>query len=114
MFKIFGTNGILNTQNSVQRIVLLWTLCPAERDALLANEAARKRANGIYVLAELACTRSSRELFQAREEYHIRFKRSLEEDVAHYITGDFRKVSCFSFISSFSLDKNFFVVKLNI
>ncbi|KAH7518579.1 hypothetical protein FEM48_Zijuj09G0186400 [Ziziphus jujuba var. spinosa] len=75
-----------------ERIVLLWTLRPAERDALLANEAARKRGNGVYVLLELATTRSSRELFQAREEYHIRFKRSLEEDVAHYITGDYRKL----------------------
>ncbi|KAK3128761.1 hypothetical protein QOZ80_6BG0466000 [Eleusine coracana subsp. coracana] len=51
-----------------ERAVILWTLDPAERDAVLANEAARKQA------------------------YHDRFKHSLEEDVAAHATGDFRKL----------------------
>lgn len=74
--------------------MLLWTLHPAERDAILSHEATRKHAAGCYVLMEIACTRSSRELFQVREEYHARYKRSLEEDVAQYVPGDFRKVTC--------------------
>ncbi|KAJ7968185.1 Annexin [Quillaja saponaria] len=75
-----------------ERAVLQWTLHPAERDALLANEATRKRTSGHYVLVEIACTRTSRDLFLVREDYHARFKRSLEEDVAYNATGDFRKL----------------------
>ncbi|PON81883.1 Annexin [Trema orientale] len=75
------------------RAVHLWTLHPAERDALVAYEAIRKNTtSSYYVLLEIASARTSRELFQARENYHARFKRSLEEDVAHHTTGDFRKL----------------------
>ncbi|XP_026660763.2 annexin D1-like [Phoenix dactylifera] len=75
-----------------ERAVLLWTLDPAERDAWLANEAVRKWRPGNRVLIEIACARSSRELFAVRQAYHARFKRSLEEDVAAHTTGDFRKL----------------------
>ena len=73
-------------------MVLLWTLDSAERDAWLANEAVRKWRPGNRVLIEIACARSSKELFAVRQAYHSRFKRSLEEDVAVHTTGDFRKV----------------------
>ncbi|KAG9144293.1 hypothetical protein Leryth_016948 [Lithospermum erythrorhizon] len=41
---------------------------------------------------EIACTRSPQQLILAREAYHARFKRSLEEDVACYTTGDCHKL----------------------
>ncbi|XP_039126100.1 annexin D1-like [Dioscorea cayenensis subsp. rotundata] len=75
-----------------ERAVLLWTLDPAERDALLLNEAARKWHHSNNVIVEIACTRSSEELFAIRRAYHARYKRSLEEDVAAYTSGDFRKL----------------------
>lgn len=75
-----------------QRIVMLWTLDPAERDAFLANEATKKWTSSNQVLAEIACSRSSYGLLLAKQEYHSRYKKSLEEDVAHHTTGDFRKV----------------------
>ncbi|KAK2984651.1 hypothetical protein RJ640_006634 [Escallonia rubra] len=75
-----------------ERIVLLWTLDPSERDALLANEATKRWTSSNQVLVEIACTRSSQELLLARQAYHTRFKKSLEEDVAYHTTGDFRKV----------------------
>ncbi|KAL5992383.1 Annexin Gh1 [Asimina triloba] len=74
-----------------ERIVLLWTLDPPERDALLANEATRKWNSKNLILVEIACARSSSELFLVRQAYHARYKRSLEEDVAAHTTGDFRK-----------------------
>jgi annexin D len=83
-----------------QRAVILWTLDPAERDAVLANEAARKWQPGNPVLVEIACTRGSAQLFAVRQAYHDRFKRSLEEDVAAHATGDFRKVMP-SYLASF-------------
>lgn len=73
-------------------MVLLWTLEPAERDAYLANEATKKWTSSNQVLMEIASTRSSRQLLLARQAYHVRFKRSIEEDVAYHTTGDFRKV----------------------
>jgi hypothetical protein len=75
-----------------QRIVLLWTLDPAERDAFLANEATKILTSNNWVLVEIACTRSSLGLFTVRQAYHARFKKSLEEDVAYHTSGDFRKV----------------------
>lgn len=75
-----------------QRVVLLWTMDPAERDALLANEATKRLSASNWVLMEIACTRSSHDLFMARQAYHARYKRSIEEDVSYHTTGDFRKV----------------------
>ncbi|KAJ8471783.1 hypothetical protein OPV22_026126 [Ensete ventricosum] len=75
-----------------ERAVLLWTLDPADRDAQLANEALRRWNPSNRVLIEIACTRNSSELFDVRRAYHLRYKRSLEEDVAKHTTGDFRKL----------------------
>ncbi|MQM22878.1 hypothetical protein Taro_055937 [Colocasia esculenta] len=75
-----------------EKLVLIWTLDPAERDALLANEAARKGSSGNCVLIEIACARSSTELFLVRQAYHVRYKRSLEEDVASHTSENFRKL----------------------
>ncbi|GKV25370.1 hypothetical protein SLEP1_g34818 [Rubroshorea leprosula] len=75
-----------------ERAVLLWTLEPAERDAFLANEATKRFTSSNWVIMEIACTRSSLDLFKVRQAYHARFKKSLEEDVAHHTTGDYRKL----------------------
>ncbi|XP_077213147.1 annexin Gh1-like [Tasmannia lanceolata] len=75
-----------------ERAVLLWALDPAERDAVLANETVRKWNPSNHILIEIACARSSNELFLVRQAYHARYKRSLEEDVAAHTTGDFRKL----------------------
>ncbi|XP_057487389.1 annexin Gh1-like [Actinidia eriantha] len=75
-----------------ERIVLLWTLDPAERDAFLANEATKRLTASNWVIMEIACTRSSHDLFMVRQAYHARYKKSLEEDVAYHTTGDFRKL----------------------
>lgn len=75
-----------------ERSVLLWTLDPADRDALLANESTKRFTSSNWVLMEIACTRSSLELFATRQAYHARYKKSLEEDVAYHTTGDFRKL----------------------
>ncbi|KAL6573287.1 Annexin Gh1 [Orobanche hederae] len=75
-----------------ERVVMLWTLDPPERDAYLANEALKRWTCSNQVLVEIACTRSPKQLLLAREAYHARFKRSIEEDVAHHTFGDFRKL----------------------
>ncbi|KAL2528226.1 Annexin D2 [Forsythia ovata] len=75
-----------------QRAVLLWTLDPCERDAYLANEATKRLTASNWVIMEIACTRSSHDLFLVRKAYHARYKRSLEEDVSYHTTGDFRKL----------------------
>lgn len=72
-----------------ERVVLIWTLEPAERDAVLAYESTKK---GDGALIEIACTRTSDELLLVRKAYHARYKKSLEEDVAAHTKGDFRKL----------------------
>ncbi|KAG7983171.1 hypothetical protein I3843_04G091500 [Carya illinoinensis] len=86
-----------------ERLVLLWTLDPAERDAFLANEATKMLTSNNLVLVEVACTRSSLDLFMVRQAYHARFKKSLEEDVAYHTSGDFRKLLV-PLVSSFRYD----------
>jgi len=78
--------------NDFERAVLLWTVSPAERDAILANEATSRWTSSNQIIMEIACTRSSKQLLEAKQAYHARFKKSIEEDVAHRTTGDFRKL----------------------
>lgn len=75
-----------------ERAVHLFALDPAERDAYLANEATKKFSSSNWALIEIACTRSSEDLFQARRAYHSLYKKSIEEDVAHHTTDDYRKL----------------------
>ncbi|CAI0446167.1 unnamed protein product [Linum tenue] len=89
--------------NDFQRVVLLWTLSPSERDAVLASEATSKWTSSNQVIMELACTRSSLQLLDAKAAYHARYKKSIEEDVAHRTTGDFRKL-LFSLIACHRYD----------
>ncbi|MCD7468704.1 Annexin D2 [Datura stramonium] len=75
-----------------QRVVTLWTMSPAERDACLANEAIKRLPGSNCIIMEIACTRCSVDLFKVRQTYQARYKKSLEEDVADHSTGDFRKL----------------------
>lgn len=75
-----------------ERVVLLWTLDPSERDALLAFESAKKWHAADRTFIEIACTRSSDELLLVRKAYHARYKKSLEEDVAAHTKDAFRKL----------------------
>nr|GMC59588.1 annexin D2-like [Ipomoea batatas]GMC62327.1 annexin D2-like [Ipomoea batatas]GMC67468.1 annexin D2-like [Ipomoea batatas] len=75
-----------------QRAVLIWTLVPAERDALLINEATKRLTASNWVIMEVACSRSSSDLFKVRQMYHDRYKKSIEEDVAFHTSGDIRKL----------------------
>lgn len=78
--------------NDFEKLVVVWTLDPPERDAYLAKEATKRWTKSNFVLVELACTRSPKELVLAREAYHARYKKSLEEDVAYHSTGEHRKL----------------------
>ncbi|KAL3514125.1 hypothetical protein ACH5RR_026842 [Cinchona calisaya] len=75
-----------------EKLVLLWTLESCERDAVLTYEATKKWTKSNQVLVEIACTRPPKELILAREAYHARYKKSLEEDVAYHTTEEFRKL----------------------
>ncbi|GJW54515.1 annexin D4 [Tanacetum coccineum] len=72
--------------------VVLWTMHPWERDARLINDALLDGPKSYNVIIETACTRSSEELIGARRAYHSLFERSIEEDVASYVTTDERKL----------------------
>ncbi|KAI3750685.1 hypothetical protein L2E82_21424 [Cichorium intybus] len=78
--------------NDFERLVLLWTLSPPERDAYLANEATKRWTKSNQVLVEIACTRSTHDLLLAKQAYHAKYKKSMEEDIAYHTTGDFRKL----------------------
>ncbi|KAF4370588.1 hypothetical protein F8388_020174 [Cannabis sativa] len=75
-----------------QRALLLWTMEPAERDAYLAYESTKRFTSNQWVLVEIATTRSTHELILVRKAYHDRYKKCIEEDVAHHTHGDIRKL----------------------
>ncbi|XWS73628.1 hypothetical protein CRYUN_Cryun02cG0144900 [Craigia yunnanensis] len=75
-----------------ERAVSLWTLDPADRDALLANEALQKVVPDYRVIVEIACIRSPEDLLAVKRAYKFRYKHSLEEDLASFTTGDIRKL----------------------
>ncbi|CAN0919595.1 Annexin Gh1 (Fragment) [Linum grandiflorum] len=72
--------------------VTLWAQEPAERDAYLAHEATKKFSSSYWIVMEIACSRSSDDLFKIRQAYHARYKKSLEEDVMDQAQGEFRKL----------------------
>ncbi|KAK9282773.1 hypothetical protein L1049_010994 [Liquidambar formosana] len=72
-----------------ERAMYRWILDPADRDAVLANVAIKK--SDYRVIIEISCIHSPEELLAARRAYRIRYKRSLEEDLAAHTTGDIRK-----------------------
>ncbi|EOY32842.1 hypothetical protein QUC31_019238 [Theobroma cacao] len=75
-----------------QRAISLWTLDPADRDALLAYEALQKTTPDYRAIVEIACTGSPEDLLAVKRAYKFRYKRSLEEDLASYTSGDIRKL----------------------
>ncbi|KAG7022109.1 Annexin D8, partial [Cucurbita argyrosperma subsp. argyrosperma] len=68
-----------------------WTLDPADRDAVLANNALKASTPDYRVIVEIACVQSAEDLLAVKRAYRFRFKHSLEEDVASSTTGDIRK-----------------------
>ncbi|XP_010519602.1 PREDICTED: annexin D2 isoform X2 [Tarenaya hassleriana] len=75
-----------------ERAILLWALDPAERDAFLAKKATKLFTSNNWVVVEIACTRSSFELFNVKQAYQARYKEYLEEDVSSHTSGDLRKL----------------------
>ncbi|XP_022973852.1 annexin D8 [Cucurbita maxima] len=69
-----------------------WTLDPADRDAVLANNALKASTPDYRVIVEIACVQSAEDLLAVKGAYRFRFKHSLEEDVASSTTGDIRKL----------------------
>lgn len=77
-----------------QRAVWHWLLNPLDRYAVLANAALKKGEPDYQVILEISCIESADELLGIKRAYQLRYKHSLEEDVASHTAADIRKV-CF-------------------
>ncbi|KAB1199580.1 Annexin D4 [Morella rubra] len=88
------TMSSFSSANSLRfkNAVVLWTMHPWERDARLVKEALEKGPQLYGIIVEVACTRSAEELLGARRAYHSLFDHSIEEDVAHHIKSNERKL----------------------
>ncbi|KAH1067110.1 hypothetical protein J1N35_032097 [Gossypium stocksii] len=102
---------------NLERAITLWTLDPADRDAVLANETLQKSDPDYRVIIEIACIRSPEDLLAVKRAYKFRYKHSLEEDLASSTTADIRKV-CFNTLlrpyASYSNIIGFWVVILQL
>ena len=78
-----------------QKAMYRWIYGPAEREAILVYTEVRK-ANPTPdpgPIIEIACVSSPEELLAVKKVYQLRYKHSVEEDVAVRFTGDLRKAS---------------------
>ncbi|KAF3657645.1 putative annexin D3-like [Capsicum annuum] len=94
-FQRWDDHHILQLRQEFLRLkdaVVLYTMHPWERDARLFKEALLLKIPQHDVLIETACTRSSGDLLGARKAYHSLFEHSIEEDIAHHIKGQERKL----------------------
>lgn len=78
--------------SSFQRAMCPWILDPVERQAVMANDAAKCIQEEYPVIIEIACANSPAELVSVKKAHHALYKRSLEEDVAAHATGNLRSV----------------------
>lgn len=77
-----------------------WVLDPADRDAVLVNVAIKKVPDPL-VIVEMSCIKSPEDFLIVKRAYQIRYKRSMEEDIASHTSGDIRK-ACKSSLLLFS------------
>ncbi|KAF8398264.1 hypothetical protein HHK36_017191 [Tetracentron sinense] len=75
-----------------ERAVYRWLLDPADRDAVLVNVALKKTIPDYRVIVEIVCVHAPDELLTVKRAYQLRYKHSLEEDVASHTSGDIRKL----------------------
>ncbi|XXG52820.1 hypothetical protein AAC387_Pa03g1032 [Persea americana] len=77
-----------------EKAMYRWIYGPAEREAILVYTEVRK-ANPTpdpRPIIEIACVSSPEELLAVKKVYQLRYKHSVEEDVAVRFTGDLRKL----------------------
>ncbi|WKA02161.1 hypothetical protein VitviT2T_020381 [Vitis vinifera] len=82
-------SGVLKTA------MILWMNEAPERDAILANNALkrkRKKINQLQVLVEIACASSPDHLMAVRQAYYSLYECSLEEDITSNISTSLQKV----------------------
>ncbi|PRQ55173.1 Annexin-like protein RJ4 [Rosa chinensis] len=94
-----------------ERAVYRWILDPADRDAVLANVAIKKSHTDYNVIIEMSCVHSPEELLAVRRAYQLRYKHSLEEDLAAHTTGDMRKLLV-ALVTAYRYDGNEINAKL--
>ncbi|WOG84258.1 hypothetical protein DCAR_0103440 [Daucus carota subsp. sativus] len=73
-----------------EKAVYRWVLDPADRDAVLVNLAIKKVPDP-RVIVEMSCVKAPEDLLIVKRAYQIRYKRSMEEDIASHTSGDMRK-----------------------
>ncbi|CAN0917078.1 Annexin D3 [Linum grandiflorum] len=97
------------------RAIIMWTYDPAERDAILANEALKggKKlgVKQLQVIVEIACSISPHHLQSVKQAYSALFHCSLEEAIASVVSLPLRKVLV-GLVRSYRYDKE--VVDMNI
>uniref|UniRef100_A0A0D9XEE5 Annexin n=1 Tax=Leersia perrieri TaxID=77586 RepID=A0A0D9XEE5_9ORYZ len=71
-----------NQEDELCKLLYLWMLDPAERDAIMARDAVESRGATDYrVLVEIFTRRKQNQLFFTKQAYLARFKRNLEQDM---------------------------------
>ncbi|KAJ0978129.1 hypothetical protein J5N97_013603 [Dioscorea zingiberensis] len=79
------------TSGHFERAMYRWMFGPGEREAIFANVALKEKVDWVVII-ELSCINSPNELLAIKKAYQMRYKLSMEEDVASHTSGDFRKL----------------------
>ncbi|XP_062198534.1 annexin Gh1-like [Phragmites australis] len=75
---------VANQEDELCKLLYLWTLEPAERDAIMVREAVEggMTAAGHRALVEVFTRRKQNQLFFTKQAYLAKFRRNLEQDMA--------------------------------
>ncbi|KAG8056957.1 hypothetical protein GUJ93_ZPchr0002g24005 [Zizania palustris] len=81
-----------NQEDELCKLLYLWVLNPAERDAIMARDAIEGRATDYQVLVEIFTRRKQNQLFFTKQAYLGRFKKNLEQDMVTEPTHPYQRL----------------------
>ncbi|CAL5064082.1 unnamed protein product [Urochloa decumbens] len=86
--------GAAGQDDELCKLLYLWALDPAERDAVVAREAVEGGATvaGYRALVEVFTRRKQDQLFFTKRAYHARFRRNLDQDMVTEPSHPFQRL----------------------
>ncbi|KAF3324116.1 annexin D8-like protein [Carex littledalei] len=81
-----------NPKNELYKMLYIWMLDPAERDAMLVRDAIERSLVDYQSLVEIYTRRKSDQLFFTKQAYLVKFKRNLDQDISSEPSHPFQRI----------------------
>ncbi|KAJ4812615.1 Annexin [Rhynchospora pubera] len=81
-----------NPKNEMFKMLYIWMLDPAERDAMLARDATADSLIDYQTLVEIYTRKKSDQLFFTKQTYLAKYKRNLDKDISSEPSHPFQRI----------------------